>query len=246
MVEPPDESCKFSQLSQVRSAYRMVGFSHGPSGTKATGAVIFALAVAAAYLTARLTDMMLVDDLPDWIPFALFIIYWIGGVFWWTKMVNRTIEQMDIVAVGEGHPWHPSEETGSPAVYLLNAKQEWFEIPAKARIYPQQDTVLPQIILRRDEGDASWLTRIDGDLDEKMKKLFRLVNIALALRDAQERAEGAEDPIEAARAREGEESILDHRTWEDTVSGSLTPEPGALLRRLRSDATDIVEQDEEG
>ena len=87
---------------------------------------------------------------------------------------------------------------------------------------------------------------MDGDLDDKMKKLFRLVNIALALRDAQERAEGAEDPIEAARAREGEESILDHRTWEDTVSGSLTPEPGALLRRLRSDATDIVEQDEEG
>ncbi len=224
----------------------MVGFSLGPSGTKATGAVIFALAVAAAYLTARLTDMMLVDDLPDWTPFALFIIYWIGGVFWWTKMVNRTIEQMDIVAVGEGHPWHPSEETGSPAVYLLNAKQEWLKIPAKARIYPQQDPLLPQIILRRDEGDASWLTRIDGDLDEKMKKLFRLVNIALALRDAQERAEGAEDPIEAARAREGEESILDHRTWEDTVSGSLTPEPGALLRRLRSDATDIVEQDEEG
>jgi len=246
MVEPPDECYKFSQLSQVKSAYRVVEFSHGPNGTKAAGAVIFALAVAAAYLTAKLTDMMLADDIPDWTPFALLIIYWIGGVFWWTNLLNRTIEQIDIVAVGEGHPWHPSEETGSTAVYLLNAKQEWFEIPAKARIYPQQDQILPQIILRRDEGDAGWLTRIDGNLDEKMKKLLRLVNIALALRDAQERAEGVEDPIEAARAREEGESILDHRTWEDTVSGTLTPEPGALLRRLRGDVTDIVEQDDEG
>lgn len=246
MVEPPDECYKFSQLSQVKSAYRVVEFSHGPNGTKAAGAVIFALAVAAAYLTAKLTDMMLADDIPDWTPFALLIIYWIGGVFWWTNLLNRTIEQIDIVAVGEGHPWHPSEETGSTAVYLLNAKQEWFEIPAKARIYPQQDQLLPQIILRRDEGDAGWLTRIDGNLDEKMKKLLRLVNIALALRDAQERAEGVEDPIEAARAREEGESILDHRTWEDTVSGTLTPEPGALLRRLRGDVTDIVEQDDEG
>ena len=245
-MEPPDECYKFSQLSQVKSAYRVVEFSHGPNGTKAAGAVIFALAVAAAYLTAKLTDMMLADDIPDWTPFALLIIYWIGGVFWWTNLLNRTIEQIDIVAVGEGHPWHPSEETGSTAVYLLNAKQEWFEIPAKARIYPQQDQILPQIILRRDEGDAGWLTRIDGNLDEKMKKLLRLVNIALALRDAQERAEGVEDPIEAARAREEGESILDHRTWEDTVSGTLTPEPGALLRRLRGDVTDIVEQDDEG
>jgi len=245
-VEPPDECYKFSQLSQVKSTYRVVEFSHGPNGTKAAGAVIFALAVAAAYLTAKLTDMMLADDIPDWTPFALLIIYWIGGVFWWTNLLNRTIEQIDIVAVGEGHPWHPSEETGSTAVYLLNAKQEWFEIPAKARIYPQQDQLLPQIILRRDEGDAGWLTRIDGNLDEKMKKLLRLVNIALALRDAQERAEGVEDPIEAARAREEGESILDHRTWEDTVSGTLTPEPGALLRRLRGDVTDIVEQDDEG
>ena len=245
-MEPPDECYKFSQLSQVKSAYRVVEFSHGPNGTKAAGAVIFALAVAAAYLTAKLTDMMLADDIPDWTPFALLIIYWIGGVFWWTNLLNRTIEQIDIVAVGEGHPWHPSEETGSTAVYLLNAKQEWFEIPAKARIYPQQDQLLPQIILRRDEGDAGWLTRIDGNLDEKMKKLLRLVNIALALRDAQERAEGVEDPIEAARAREEGESILDHRTWEDTVSGTLTPEPGALLRRLRGDVTDIVEQDDEG
>lgn len=245
MAEPPEQSLKFSQLSHVRTAYRLVNFSHGRIGDRAAGAVTFMLAAVAAFLTTKIANALVTYDFPNWFPFVLFVGFWIGIMFWWTSILNKTIAQINIAAVGDGHPWHPSEETGNTAVYVLNSGDEWYKIPAKARIYPQQDPILSQTILRRDDVDGKLLTRLDGNLDKNMRKLLGLVNIALALRDAQERAEDAEDPFEAARAREDGESILDHRTWEATEAGSMTPEPGALLRRVRSEASDILKLDDD-
>jgi|GEM_PF-1891507 hypothetical protein len=245
MSEPSEQSLEFSRLSHVRSAYKMVDFSHGRTGAKAAASATFMVAAVVTFITAKISNAILTYDFPNWAPFALFIGFWFGVMFLWTSILNRTIAQLNTAAVGEGHPWHPSDEVGDTSVWIQAADESWLKIPAKARIFPQQDPILPQILLKRDDADGKVLARIDGMLDKKSQKLLGLVNIALALRDAQERAEDAEDPFEAARDREQGESILEHRTWEATETGSMTPEPGALLRRMRSDASDIINRDDD-
>ena len=79
-------------------------------------------------------------------------------------------------------------------------------------------------------------------LDSEVKKLIALVNQALAFQDAQDRIEGQDDPIETARGREKQEFYPVEREWQETTPGSLTPQPGALLRQIKVKITTIIKR----
>ena len=48
-----------------------------------------------------------------------------------------------------------------------------------------------------------------------------------------------------AREREELEFYPAERVWEETTQGSLAPEPGALLRKMRTHSAEIIKKDDE-
>ena len=66
--------------------------------------------------------------------------------------------------------------------------------------------------------------------NEKMElEVIKWLNLALALRDAQN---DVEDEIETARIREEDDGIDIERIWPKTTPGDLNVKPGAIFRKL--------------
>jgi len=175
---------------------------------------------------------------------ALFtiIIAW----FLWTFFLknNTRMRLLNMVAIGEGHPWHPSEEIGDTSVWVSDG-EKWHLIPKKARLFVQADPILERTLLKNNDERGEILLIWPYSPDLKVRKVISLVNQALAFQDAQDRDEGEIDPIERARGRESQDFYPVERKWQETTPGALTPQPGALLRQIKGRGFEIVEKDNE-
>ena len=166
-------------------------------------------------------------------------------IFW--KIIPKTtgrIQLLNMVAIGKGHPWHPSEEIGDTSVWLGDS-EKWNKIPKGVRLFAQSDPIIERTLLKNNDEKGKVLLTWPYLLDSKLKKVIALVNQALAFQDAQDRLEGQDDPIETARDRETQEFYPVQREWQETTPGSLTPQPGALLRQIKVKSSDIVQKDKE-
>ena len=93
-----------------------------------------------------------------------------------------------------------------------------------------KDPLLNRSQLRNGGPDGDVVVHWNGEADER---IIALINMAQALANAQDRDEGEEDDIEAAREREETGESLLEREWMDTDEGSVDYEPGAILRAFK-------------
>jgi len=173
--------------------------------------------------------------------FTIIIAWFLWNIFLKT---NSRMHLLNMVAIGEGHPWHPSEKIGDTSVWVSDG-DEWHLIPKKARLFATADPILERTLLKKNDENGEILLIWPDSLDLKVRKVVSLVNQALAFQDAQDRDEGELDPIETARARESQEFYPMERKWEETTPGSLIPQPGALIRQMKGKGFDIIEKDNE-
>lgn len=151
---------------------------------------------------------------------------------------------LNLVAIGTGHPWHPSEIMENNSVFVSDG-ESWHLIPPKVRVSPQSGSGNKSTLLKRNDMDGKIMLRWQHPPDSITRGVVSLINQALSFRDAQERDLGSEDPIERARKREELEFYPVERVWEETALGSLAPEPGALLRKMRTHSSEIIKKDSE-
>jgi hypothetical protein len=71
--------------------------------------------------------------LDNWI--VLFIITTIIAFFLWKELFRniRKMTLLNLVAIGTGHPWHPSEIMENNSVFVSDG-ESWHLIPPKVRI----------------------------------------------------------------------------------------------------------------
>ena len=138
-------------------------------------------------------------------------------------------DELDVIAISIGHPWHDSESTGTTTVFVLNDK-EWVGLGPDVRIVSTRDPMLDRTLLRDGDSEGEVLVRWEGDADPR---IVAMINMAQALANAQDRDEGEVDSFEAAREREETSEGLLDREWMDTEEGSIDYEPGAILRAFK-------------
>tara|TARA_B100001750_G_scaffold237380_1_gene242405 strand:- start:3047 stop:3745 length:699 start_codon:yes stop_codon:yes gene_type:complete len=173
---------------------------------------------------------------------SIILVIW----FLWNIVLKTNSRRplLNMVAIGEGHPWHPSEEIGNTSVWV-KSDEKWHVIPKRVRLFAQADPILDRTLLKNNDEKGAIFVTWPFLLDTNLRKVVSLVNQALAFQDAQDNIEGEEDPIENARIREKQDFYPVDREWQDTTPGSLTPQPGALLRQIKGKGFDIVQKDKE-
>ena len=147
----------------------------------------------------------------------------------WNKIVQIK-EELDVISISSGHPWHDSEGAGETTVYVLSEGSQWVALEPNARLVPTSDPLLDRSLLRDGDLDGDVLVRWDGGADPK---IIAIINMAQALANAQDRSEDEADSFEAARDREETAEGLLEREWMDTDEGAVDYEPGAILRAFK-------------
>jgi len=135
------------------------------------------------------------------------------------------LRPLRLIAVNLGHPWIEEEHDMDLAeVALRTSKEKWLVLSGDSG-------------MTRLKGDSRELVLHDDDAGTPLMvfsskrvgtRTVHWLNTALALRDAQNSS--AEDPIEEARDREQQESIMLQREWDDTSAGQFDIRPGILFR----------------
>lgn len=182
--------------------------------------------------------------LENWISLSI-VTAVITFLLW--KELSRSIRKMallDLVAIGTGHPWHPNESMENNSVFVSDG-ESWHSIPPNVRISPQSGSGNERTLLKKNNMDGETMFRWQHQPDSITHGVVSLINQALSFRDAQERDLDSEDPIEKSRGREDMEFYPVERVWQETTRGSLAPEPGALLRKMRTHNSDIIKKDGE-
>ena len=144
------------------------------------------------------------------------------------KIVNAR-NQLDVIAISTGHPWHDSESTGGTTVFVLSDEQ-WVGLGPDVRIVSTRDPMLDRTLLRDGDTEGEVLARWEGEADPR---IVAIINMAQALANAQDRGEDDVDSFEAAREREDSSEGILEREWMDTEEGSIDYEPGAILRAFK-------------
>ncbi len=158
----------------------------------------------------------------------------IGYAVW---SINNERAILDIIAVQEGHPWHDSDAQTSTGVFVLDRDEEWVEIPAETRLHLSIEPLLGGLLLRDGDDEGEVIVRWSGEMnDASGEKLVSLINMAQALREAQDRDIDEDDPFEVARERETGDDDHDHdlleREWMDTTPGQIEVPLGAIIRKV--------------
>ena len=146
------------------------------------------------------------------------------------RIISERKLQLDVIALSVGHPWHDAKTTGETTVHVQDLAEQWIALPSGARLVATPDPLLGRTLLRDGDPEGEILVRWLGEADPN---LVTLINMAQALSQAQDRAEGADDPFEQARLREESAEGLLERDWLDTDAGSIEFQPGALLRAFK-------------
>ena len=158
------------------------------------------------------------------------VIFGMGLVLHTTTKINTTKNELNVIAISDGHPWHDSDGTGKTTVHILSEPNEWVQLKPNARIVSTTDPILDRSILRDGDPEGEVLARWSGQANPR---IVAIINMAQALANAQDRGEDDVDEFEVARERETTgESLLD-REWMDTDEGSIDYEPGAILRAFQ-------------
>lgn len=131
------------------------------------------------------------------------------------------------IAVNLGHPWVEEEHDVDEAEVAYNAQKGWEILPKRGRV--RQSGEDGKFSLMEGENEL-----VLGTASQKLKsELIRWLNLALAIRDAQNN-EG--DEIEEARAREDSDNALGaERRWPKLTPGELSIKPGAIFRKFTKD-----------
>mgnify|MGYP001406430437 CR=1 FL=1 len=134
---------------------------------------------------------------------------------------------MLIIAVDDGHPWHPADEGESTNTRLKNDIGEWIPLPHSAEISLHENIVTGGWTVR-DEEEKVLLNLGLGINHSDAINVENYINQALILSRAQE---FEQDPtLRDARIRENSaEGILD-REWLDTSPGQVEIEFGQMGR----------------
>jgi hypothetical protein len=163
---------------------------------------------------------------------AIAAILAIGYAVWY---INNERAILDIIAVQEGHPWHDSDAQTATAVFVLDRDKEWITLPVGVRIHLSREPLLGGLLLRDGDDEGEVIVRWGGEMkDASAEKLVNLINMAQALREAQERDIDEDDPFEAAREREisDDDGDLLQREWLDTTPGQIEVPLGAIIRKV--------------
>ncbi len=152
------------------------------------------------------------------------------------------------IAVGTAHPWFEGTEShGECGVAIFLSDKTWIILPLEGRLWKLSSDDSPRISLMlntNDEEKIGYWNESDVS-NTNSSELIELINMALALRDAQNRGPGTTDPFEKSREREYEESQLLDREWGSVEPGQFDVQLGALARkitgRLDSDGDDELE-----
>jgi hypothetical protein len=232
MDDLPDDAVSWSINTEIAEVQRQNMYN----------AVIFAIGGFIAILICF--KILSFIGLDNWI--GLLIITSVIAFLLWKELFRniRKMTLLNLVAIGTGHPWHPSEVMENNSVFVSDG-ESWHLVPPKVRISPQSGSGNESTLLKRNDMDGKIMLRWQHPPDSITLGVVSLINQALSFRDAQERDLDSEDPIERAREREELEFYPVERVWQETTQGSLAPEPGALLRKMRKHSSEIIKKDDE-
>ena len=82
------------------------------------------------------------------------------------KIVNAR-NQLDVIAISTGHPWHDSESTGVTTVFVLG-DEKWVGLHPDARIVSTRDPMLDRTLLRDGDPEGEVLVRWEGEADSRI------------------------------------------------------------------------------
>ncbi|MDE0574920.1 MAG: hypothetical protein OSB32_05010 [Candidatus Poseidoniales archaeon] len=145
------------------------------------------------------------------------------------RKIGIARNQLDVIAISTGHPWHDSDGVGHTTVFILN-QGEWVGLGANVRIVTTRDPMLDLTLLRDGDSEGKILARWGGEIEPS---IMTMINMAQALANAQDRDEDEGDSFEAAREREETGEGILEREWMDTEEGAVDYEPGAILRAFK-------------
>ena len=187
---------------------------------------------SAFYLTLITITFSLIAELNviQWNSAILIIaIMALGAIVINFQKIVITRNQLDVIAISTGHPWHDSEGVGHTTVFVLS-QGEWVGLGADVRVVTTRDPILGLTLLRDGDSEGKILARWSGEIEPS---IVTMVNMAQALANAQDRDEDEDDSFEAAREREETGEGLLEREWMDTEEGAAGYEPGAILRAFK-------------
>ena len=152
------------------------------------------------------------------------------------------------IAVGSAHPWFEgSESHGESGVAVFCSDKNWIVLPLEGRLWKisSEDSTRISLMLNTDDDEKIGYWNESDVSSANSSELIEIINMALALRDAQNRGLGTTDPFEKSREREYEESQLLDREWDSVEPGQFDVQLGALGRkigeRFSSDEADEME-----
>ena len=142
---------------------------------------------------------------------------------------------MNTIAVNLGHPWVEEEHDVDAAEVAYKTLEKWELLPRKGRVVKNFEGTG---LLIGEKGNEKFFeiskpffgANIQDENNKKIElELIKWLNLALAIRDAQN---NFEDEIENARIREEEDGIDIERIWPKTNPGELNVKPGAIFRKF--------------
>tara|TARA_B100001559_G_C16231882_1_gene498244 strand:+ start:160 stop:603 length:444 start_codon:yes stop_codon:yes gene_type:complete len=142
---------------------------------------------------------------------------------------------MKSIAVNLGHPWIEEEHDVDEADVAYRMLESWEILPRVGRIVKNLDGA--GLLIDDKENERIFeisktfigATIFDGNNEKIELEVIKWLNLALAIRDAQN---SVEDEIENARIREEDDGIDIERIWPKTNPGELNVKPGAIFRKL--------------
>lgn len=186
----------------------------------------------AFYFTLIAITLSIIAELSliQWSQATLIIaIFSIGISTMSFRKIANTRNQLDVIAISTGHPWHDSEGVGRTTVFVLS-QGEWVGLEADVRVVTTRDPILGMTLLRDGDSEGKILARWGVEIE---LSIVTMINMAQALANAQDRDEGAADSFEEAREREETGEGLLEREWMNTEEGAVDYEPGAILRAFK-------------
>jgi len=215
-VLPPEGYIPFSKLRIGQKKIRII-WSNLLMIFCLTGVVVF-LAIKIHYLLALI--------FPISISFA--ITYSRQLLFW---------SNQQWISVGLSHPWSDEEDVdGECGVAIFLSEEKWVVVPLEGRLLKISSDELSRysLILSNEEDEKIGYWDYSEVSDSIGNEIIELINMALALRDAQLRDADTDDPFEKSRERENKESLLLDREWGSIEPGQFDIQLGALARKFVS------------
>ena len=142
---------------------------------------------------------------------------------------------LNSIAVNLAHPWVEEEHDVDEADVAYRMSETWEILPRKGRVVKNLEE--NGLLIDGKDNEVSFqiskplfgASILDANNEKMELEVIKWLNLALALRDAQN---DVEDEIETARIREEDDGIDIERIWPKTTPGDLNVKPGAIFRKI--------------